>query len=171
MELKFETKRLISFPITINDFYNAINNPEQFINKYSSPFPKSPYGGMENFKKFGSEVYTNASKDEKNYFWYTPWLIVLKENNNTIGIFNFKGPMTFKNEVTIGYGIEPQYRNNGYAIETVKGVIQWLKEYCNPESLLAFTSKDNNISHNVLKKNQFVLYKEIDEELIWKYGF
>ncbi|MHA1983082.1 MAG: GNAT family N-acetyltransferase [Candidatus Hodarchaeales archaeon] len=169
MELKFETDRLVCFPTSLRDFFNALNNSEQFIKKYSSPFPKSPYGGVENFKKIGELVYEKAIKDEKKYFWYTPWIIELKENNEIIGIINFKGSMTAKDEIAIGYGIEPQYRNEGYASEIVKGAIHWVKDVHNVKRIFAFTAKNNLKSHKVLKKNEFVPYDEINEEIKWKY--
>lgn len=169
MILKFETDRLVCFPITNDDFYNAINNSENFIKKYSYPFPISAYYGEENFHKIGTEVYEKSSKDKSNYFWYTPWLIRLKKTNDIIGILNFKGPISKKSEIAIGYGIEPEYRNKGYASETIKGAIQWTKTSNNVKRIFAFTAKDNIYSQGVLKKNQFVLHGEIEDEFIWKY--
>ena len=64
MVLKFETDCLICFPITNEDFYNALNNSENFIKKYSYPFPISVYYGEDNFLKIGAEVYEKVFKDK-----------------------------------------------------------------------------------------------------------
>jgi hypothetical protein len=68
MELSFETERLINQPLTIKDFYNTINKPEEFINKYRNPFPKSAYGGEDNFKRISKEVYKMLLKMKTTIF-------------------------------------------------------------------------------------------------------
>lgn len=171
MDLYFISVRLECFPITLDDFNNALNNEESFTKKYSFSFPKSAYGNIENYYKIGKKVYEQAFEDKKNYFWYVPWLIRIKESTEIIGIINFKGPVNNENEVTIGYGIEPKYRNKGYASEIVKEIIQWVREKYIIQRILAITAKDNIKSHKVLKNNKFMKFDEIDGELIWKYEF
>lgn len=171
MVLIFETERLICKPLKINDFHNAIYKSDQFIKDFSSPFPKSAYYGEDNFKKIASYIYMKAKSDEKNYYWFTPWIITLKKNHKIIGIVNLKGPMTDDKEVTIGYGIEPEYRGKGYASETIKGIMRWVKEHSNPKRIIAFTAKDNKKSHIVLRNNHFIIYNEIENEFVWKYEF
>ena len=159
------------FPITLEDFKRALNNESGFIKKYSCSFSKSPYNSKENFHKIGRKVYEKAFQDIKNYFWHTPWLIRIKESTEVIRIINFKGPVNNENEVTIGYGIEPKYRNKGYTSEIVNELIQWIGKKFNILRIIAFVEKNNEKSQKVFKNNNFVKNEEIDREIIWKYEF
>jgi RimJ/RimL family protein N-acetyltransferase len=94
--------------------------------------------------------------------------VVLKEENRIIGFIMIKGYPNKSGEVIVGYGIEKKYRRNGYATESLRGLIKWIFE--NPKALcvIADTEKTNKPSHKVLKNIGAIKYKEIDELVWWK---
>nr|WP_225445435.1 GNAT family N-acetyltransferase [Paenibacillus arenosi] len=52
------------------------------------------------------------------------WLVISKDANEVIGDIGFKGKPV-KETVEVGYGFMPEARNNGYATESVKALVNW----------------------------------------------
>lgn len=79
-----------------------------------------------------------------------------------------KGYPNENGEVIVGYGIEKNHRQKGYATEALKGLTEWVFE--NPKALcvIADTEKTNIPSHKVLKNLGAIKYKETDELIWWK---
>lgn len=79
-----------------------------------------------------------------------------------------KGYPNENGEVIVGYGIEDNYRNRGFATEALKGLIEWIFE--NPKALFVIgdTEKANIPSHKVLENAGAIKYKETDELIWWK---
>ncbi len=105
-------------------------------------------------------------ENKENYIWFTNWAIVQKESNSIIGYIILKGFPNNSGEVIIGYGIEDNYKRNGYATEAIKSLIQWM--FLNPKVLtvIADTEKTNLPSCKLLERLGAVRFKE-DEELVW----
>lgn len=103
-----------------------------------------------------------------NYLWLTNWAIVDKEKNQIIGYIMLKGCPNEIGEVIVGYGIEEEYRGNGYATEALKRLIKWV--FKNPKALcmIADTEKTNLPSHKVLQNVGAIKYKETDKLIWWK---
>ena len=61
------------------------------------------------------------------HWWYTYWLIVVKDRPYPYGagLAGFKGVPDNQGKTEIGYGIDPAYCNKGYMTEAVKGLIEW----------------------------------------------
>ncbi|MCR5540383.1 MAG: GNAT family N-acetyltransferase [Ruminococcus sp.] len=94
--------------------------------------------------------------------WYAIWMIELKDGTH-IGELCFKG-LSADGIAEIGYGISEEYRNNGYAAEAVRAVVEWA--FSNPDitAVEAESVPDNIASIKVLEKCGFVLNGEIGEE-------
>jgi len=106
--------------------------------------------------------------DSKNYLWCTNWVIILKEENRIIGGACFKGKPDEWGNVEIGYGINEEYRNKGYATEAVNQLIRWALIENNVQAIIAETDKDNIPSWRVLEKNGMKKFKETEKSIWWK---
>lgn len=82
-------------------------------------------------------------EDERNYIWYTNWLIVLKDENCTVGGIMIKGLPNEKGEVVIGYYTLVPYQGNGYMTETIDTMKNWLLSQPDVMYVIADTEKDN----------------------------
>ncbi|MDR1092471.1 MAG: GNAT family N-acetyltransferase [Prevotella sp.] len=112
--------------------------------------------------------YKEALKYPDHYLWYTNWQIILKSENKAIGSACFKHKPDKYGQVEIGYGTNPDYRNQGYMTEMVKALSEWALQQTDVNSVIAGTDKDNQASMRVLEKCGAVRYKVTDTGLWWK---
>lgn len=144
---KIKTDRLIIIPLTDTQMQETINN--ETCNEIKTAF---------------IEMYDNSIKHPKDRIWYVIWGIYLKNNlDETIGNLSFKGP-SVNGMVEIGYGINDNYQNNGYMIETLIAVSNWAIKQDKVSVLEAETTTDNIASIKVLEKVGFVPTGIIGEE-------
>jgi RimJ/RimL family protein N-acetyltransferase len=95
------------------------------------------------------------------YKWYTSWEIVLRSTNTIIGGMGFAGEPNEMGEAEIGYMIDQQYQNKGYASEALKLLTNWAFGHEKVEAIIVHTYEDNLPSRKILTKNGFV---EIDRK-------
>ncbi len=86
--------------------------------------------------------------------WYAIWMIELKDGTH-IGELCFKG-LSYDGVAEIGYGINANYRNFGFATEAVKALTNWAIQQNNANSVIAETEKTNIASQKVLLKAGFL---------------
>ena len=110
---------------------------------------------------------SRMAKDLENQYWYSNWQIVQKEINTVIGGICFKGPPDSFGKVEIGYGVEKQYQNRGYATEAIQAVITWAFGQDKMKTVMAETDRDNIPSQSVLRKNGFIETGGNDELVFW----
>jgi len=92
--------------------------------------------------------------------WYTYWLLVITQSNFGAGLIGFKGVSAGYEQVEIGYGIDPDYRNEGYTTEGAQALVQWTfqDERCN-SVVACHVRNDNLASIRVLHKLGFQIYE------------
>jgi [ribosomal protein S5]-alanine N-acetyltransferase len=92
-----------------------------------------------------------AKADIGIHDWFTYWLIIIKAIPVGVGLIGFKGYPDIDGRSEIGYGIDADYRNQGYMTEAVLALCQWA--FINPgcRSLTA-NSVSNPASEKVLEK-------------------
>lgn len=122
----------------------------------------------EHLKQAIAQMYEGVSKHPQNYLWYTNWQIILKSGNRSIGSCGFKSPPDEAGCVEIGYGINKNYRNQGFMTETLKAICNWALSQSDVKYIIAETDKDNLASQKVLQNCTMRLYRETDFSLWWK---
>ncbi len=116
---------------------------------------------------FGQAHYA-AMNDPENYLWVTSWEMILETERVIIGGVCFKGPPDEDGAVEIGYGIEPEYWNQGYTTEALIALLDWARVQPGVKLFKASTELENAASHAILKKLGFVVYDEIRGLTWWR---
>ena len=80
------------------------------------------------------------------------WFIVEKEQNIIIGSIGFKAEPDKDGIVEIGFGIDPAFRQKGYATEAVKRFTDWALSQNDIQKVIAECEPDNKPSVRVLDK-------------------
>lgn len=109
-----------------------------------------------------------VSQNEENYFWFTNWEVVLKEKNVSIGGIGLTGMPDEQGQVMVGYGLDKNYHNQGYATESLQVLIKWVFENPEVKSIIAETKADNLASQKVLAKNGFIQQERKEDLLLWR---
>ena len=90
-----------------------------------------------------------------NFFWYTNWEIVLESENVSIGGIGFAGFPDQEGVTMVGYFIDGNHREKGFATEALNCLIDWAKLEPSLKTIIADTPFFNLPSQNVLKKAGF----------------
>lgn len=125
---------------------------ETFIEAQTAPELKEAY----------TEMLNGCLHHPGQWEWYAIWMIEGKDGTH-IGELCFKG-LSADGIAEIGYGISEEYRNNGYATEAVKAVLEWAFAHPEVTAVEAETDSDNTASRRVLEKCGFALNGSIGEE-------
>jgi ribosomal-protein-alanine N-acetyltransferase len=100
------------------------------------------------------------------YQWYSNWEIVLKCVNTSIGGMGFAGEPNEHGEAVIGYMIDKQHHNQGYATEALKLLTCWAFSQRGVKSAIVHTYEDNLPSRKILVKNGFAEVGKTEEDFV-----
>lgn len=117
----------------------------------------------------GPQIFNSLKQLEEDpslLFWGT-WLVISKEDGTVVGDIGFKGKPDIHKVVEVGYGFLEDFRNKGYATESVQALINWAFNSSKVDKVIAETLKDNNGSIRVLKKLNMNLVHETEEHMYW----
>lgn len=109
----------------------------------------------EELKKAYGEMIDGMKKAPEREEWTSDWTIGLKDGR-TVGGIGFKGVPDENGTVEVGYGIDEEFRRQGYAGEALGAMVDWCFEQPGVLCVQAQTDPDNLNSQKVLKKNGFV---------------
>ena len=109
----------------------------------------------EEMKQAYFEMVTEMKRIQGHEEWACDWTICLK-SGIAIGGIGFKGIADEAGNVEVGYGIDEEYQNQGYATEAVGAMVQWALSHDEVLCVQAQTEAENEISQKVLRKNGFV---------------
>lgn len=129
--MKIKTDRLILIPCTAES-YQA----------YSDQYEMGPH----------IEMHLGELKNDLESKGWGVWFVVHSDSKLVIGDVGFKGKPTEQKVVEIGYGIHPDYQNNGFATEAIKGLKEWAFASNQVKKIVAECFADNIASINVLEK-------------------
>ena len=117
---------------------------------------------VDELKAAYAEMLGGALAHPDKWEWYAIWMIESKGGVH-VGELCFKG-ITETGSAEIGYGIEDEYRGQGYATEAVTAVADWALRQGGIKCVTAEADKDNAASIRVLQKAGFVPTGEVGEE-------
>lgn len=93
--------------------------------------------------------------------WYTYWLIIVRAAGFGAGLIGFKGLDRGKQEVELGFGIDPEYAGRGYTTEAARTLIDWAFQDPEVEAVVTLgTQKANRASLRVQEKLGFQISRE-----------
>ena len=163
---ELQTERLRLIALDAENLRLSLENPQRMVDNLGlQRYTSAPQGEL---RAAVEQMLAGVLRDEANYLWYTHWQIVLKEQNDIIGGFCFKGPPGAKGQVEIGYGIEPSHQGKGYMSESLAEILRWALAQPGVSAVVAETSKSNAASHAVLRKVGFAPYREAPDCLWWR---
>ncbi len=129
---------------------------DESVNKYiDRPRTKT----NEEAKNFVEKINKGIARDEWIY-----WAISTKNNEKLIGticLWNFSED---KNIAELGFELFPQLQGKGIMHEALMQIVEYGFEILNLKKLEAYTNQQNISSIKLLKKNNFVLEKTIEEK-------
>ncbi|MFC0181128.1 Acetyltransferase (GNAT) domain-containing protein [Pseudarcicella hirudinis] len=96
-----------------------------------------------------------TSENPDTFFWCTNWEIVLADQNLSIGGIGLAGLPDQEGVTMIGYFIDKNFREKGYASEALNCLINWASLEPSLKTIIADTPFFNLPSQNVLKKAGF----------------
>lgn len=148
---------IASLLIDINQFasFLGIAVPARWTEFGSSPFEYA----LQKIKRNPAEA-----------VWWS-WLPILVSENMLIGNCGYKGPPV-DGAVEIGYEVAEAYRDQGYATEIAKALIENALTYKNVDTIIAHTLSEENASVHVLRKCGFQYAGETEDPedgAIWKW--
>ena len=128
---------------------------------------------------------TPSEKAELSTDWLTlvdsatsadPWIhgfaLIQRTDNAVVGRCGFKGPPNADGAVEIAYGIDPDYRGNGYATEAAQALVTYAFKNSKVHVVKAHTLPEANASTQVLTKCGFKQVGEVidpDDGLVWRW--
>lgn len=113
-------------------------------------------------KKAYEEMLTGCISHPHQWDWYAMWMIE-RHDGKHVGDLCFKG-LGADGVAEIGYGIEEEYRGQGYATEAVRAAISWAFSHPEVKRIEAEAEEGNAASRRVLAKCCFLASGEIGEE-------
>lgn len=166
------TERLWLIPLSLDQLYilkTNRNTLERELGLSKSNFEiNSQYDFIELLKEsIENFSIPNIINKPDAFLFYTHWIMVLNEQNLTIGGMGMGGLPDAHGNVTIGYFIDAKFESQGYASEALSGFINWLKTIPEVKTVSAETLEDGYASQKVLIKNGFEYAGKMEEGLKW----
>ncbi|MGE7925731.1 GNAT family N-acetyltransferase [Viridibacillus arvi] len=129
--MKIKTDRLLIVPCTVES-YNA----------FSDKYQMGPH----------IEMHLEELKNDIKSIGWGVWFVIHCDSNLVIGDVGFKGKPNDQKTVEIGYGINSDYQNNGFATEAVNGIKDWALSSNQVNKIVAECAEENVASIRVLEK-------------------
>ena len=161
---ELETKRLILRRISkkdASDLYEYAKNPD--VSKYLT------WSAHESLSYTSGYIKFLIKKYKKGEFF--DWAIELKETKKFIGTCGFSVFDPLNKKVEIGYVLNPQYHNNGFATECVKRIIEYAFEELGIHRIEARIMDGNKASERVIQKCGFTHEGTGIDEMLIKDGY
>ncbi len=163
-----ETKRLIIRPLS-HDELKIFCEDSVLLAKEMELTASNTLVNEETQQAIRNDLLPFLIDSNKYAFYYTIWIIIEKVQNSIIGGICFHGKPDENAEVEIGYGIDEEFRNNGYMTETLNAMLNWLKSNKEILSVKAETDFENVSSIKVLEKNDFFISEKVGNSVIYRF--
>ena len=166
VSLVLETERLLIRPLSYNQLqeYTELNNClEQSLglNSFTRTLPNELKEALE-------QVILPQVAASDNFLYATLWTIIDKERKLMVGDLCFKGAPNEQGEVEIGYGTYDSFQGRGFMTEAIGAIAQWALKQPEVRAIIAETEINNISSHRTLSKNNFTVYKKVENMIWWR---
>lgn len=98
------------------------------------------------------EWHLRALRADPTQFAWRIRVIVERSSNIVIGSVNLKGAPDAEGDVEIGWGLNEDYRGQGYATEAAAAVMRWAFQQPGVRSVTATVPDDNDASQRVARR-------------------
>lgn len=142
-----ETPRLNLIPLSLNLKKALLENRAKFTEMVNFNVPEGWPG-----PDFAEALPFFIQEMEKSPDTIWDGMIVHKTDATIIGDMGFMGGPDEDGSIEIGYSILPEYRNQGYATEMARGLINWAFQQPSIKAVQAECLNDNLSSVRVLEK-------------------
>lgn len=109
------------------------------------------------------EMLDGVRQHPAQWLWYTAWGLYQNDSGDYVGDLCFKG-LPENGPPEIGYGLDKEYWNQGYATEAVRAACRWALAQPGVTAVEAETDPANAASQAVLRKVGFVPTGTVGEE-------
>jgi ribosomal-protein-alanine N-acetyltransferase len=151
------TARLDLVPVELSDAHAALSGDRR--PEWASDYPTE--GDLVIARLIAGAAVVRADA-------YVPYKIILRASGQVIGGCGFLGPPDSTGAVEIGYGLAPSQRGKGIATEAVNGLVDEAWRDPVVKVVFAFTDKDNEPSHGVLRRAGFQQVDSDGDQLRWE---
>jgi ribosomal-protein-alanine N-acetyltransferase len=110
----------------------------------------------------------NTLAHPEKYLWYTDWELVLKSANTSVGGMGFAGYPNENGEAEIGYMIDGNHHNKGFATEALQTMIAWAFTHQFVKAIIVHTYADNLPSRRLLDKCGFEQVEDVEGLLTYR---
>lgn len=157
IEIYSDRLRLIPLDNQLLTFWNSEgrNNMEARLGINPSNWQVSDFDRLETEDALINFWIPMTAEHQVDFFWFTNWDIVLASENTSIGGIGFAGFPDQDGVTMVGYFIDGNHREKGYATEALTCLIEWAKLEPALKTIIADTPFFNFPSQNVLKKAGF----------------
>lgn len=161
----FETKRLIIRKFECNDleaFYDMVGDPE--VMRYIKP-PLNYEQSKNELNRFMR--YYKSSSDT-----FLIWAAIDKENEVLVGLCGYY--LNNDREFEIAYRLRKRFWGKGMGKELAEGILDYLVRVIRAKKVVAYVSKNNMASVNILNKlmkkavKKNTKFDTNEEKYIWK---
>jgi RimJ/RimL family protein N-acetyltransferase len=161
--LALHTERLDLTPLSPVQLQLYLKQPAQLEQEPTVPISR-PIITERAQRAIQMKLAKMAHIEQARLAWYTYWLLVIRAAPFGAGLVEFKGCPDPNGEVEIGYGIDPDYQQQGYTTEAVQRMITWASEEAACLSVVARDTKKWNVaSQRVLAKVGMKVYEESED--------
>ena len=104
--------------------------------------------------------------------WIHRFALIQRAGNAVVGSCGFKGQPNANGAVEIAYGVDPDYRGNGYATEAAQALVTYAFKNSKANVVRAHTLPEANASTRVLTKCGFKQVGEVidpDDGVVWRW--
>ncbi|MEO3408245.1 GNAT family N-acetyltransferase [Mucilaginibacter sp. CAU 1740] len=166
-----ESERLKMLPLTHHQLLLLKQNRETFelsIGLTPSAMNIDPFYMKEIDDAFDNFWLPNTLAYPDQYLWYTDWEIILKSTNTVIGGMGFAGYPNDQGKAEIGYMIDANQQNKGFATEALQLLSRWAFTHDFVKAIIVHTYADNLSSRRILEKCGFALVEDIEGLLTYR---
>lgn len=98
------------------------------------------------------------------------WVMIERETRTVVGDIGFLGPPADDGAVEIGYSVNPDRRQRGYAVEAATALVGWVRAQPGVTTVVARCDPANLASTRTLERVGFEREGETDGELRWRFA-